>query len=83
MSNCPNCPALQAEVSRLQVENALLLNEVQRLRKILTALAQSCYSIAQDAAAKMQKHMPRAEWAFLKGKYEVASSVYNTLRGEG
>ena len=88
MSQCSNCSSLQAEVRRLETEIQKLQrkvkkleSEIDRLRNLIYSVCQWCYQVAQDAAAKLKQHQARGTWAYHKGRREVASAVFNALRG--
>jgi hypothetical protein len=89
VSNCTNCANLQGQVNRLQAENLKLRikvrkleSEIDRLLRLIYSVTQYCYGVAQNAARVMQDHQARGTWAYLRGRYEVASVVCNALRGE-
>lgn len=82
MTQCPNCTQLTQEVQRLRQENERLRKEVVRLKNFIRTLADYCQRIFEDAAHRMQKHLPRGTWAYLKGRAEMAGAVYNALRSE-
>lgn len=81
MSDCQNCPHLQAQVSHLQAENRRLLIEVAMLRRIIADARAECMALANEADGVMAGHVPRGTWALARGRKEAAVKVLERLRG--
>lgn len=93
MTTCPNCAHLQAEVNRLQAENAALRRRVAQLesglrrarlviqyqKSQLDAARITCWDYIQKAREAMGGHLPRATWSLWKGRAEAARSIYSTV----
>ena len=77
---------LQAEVARLQRENERLRQRIARLVQILRQARQVCqYHLVRTGQVLAHRSgIPRGNWAYAKGGYTVAASVWAVLRqGEG
>lgn len=75
---CPNCPALRAEVARLEAEVAMLL-------RIISAAQRECMVLANEAGQPMPKGVAPVFWASEKArreaKGEAAGRVLEKLTG--
>lgn len=71
---CTNCPNLQAEITRLQTEVAMLL-------RIIAAARGECLALANEADGVMAGHVPRGTWAHARGQGEAARKVLERLKG--
>lgn len=79
MSECVNCPRLQAEITRLENENQRLRFEVVRLKRIIDNAGALCAMVETEANAVLATNSPKGIWAWNKGKREAANRISPTL----
>ena len=79
MADCTNCLHLQAQVTRLEVENQKLRYEVTRLKRIIDNAGAFCAMVSTEAAAILSQSTPKGVWAWNKGKREAADRISVTL----
>lgn len=79
MSECTNCPRLQAEINRLEAENNRLQNEIIRLKRIIDSAGALCALVEAEADIVLSGNQPRGVWAYNKGKQEAAGRIAPAL----
>lgn len=72
MSYCQNCANLQAEITRLQTEVAMLLH-------IIAAARSECATLANEAEQKQAGHVPTGVWAYAQAQKDTAQKVLSCL----
>lgn len=72
MSNCTNCANLQAEITRLQIQVALL-------EHIIAAARGECAALANEAEQKQRGHVPTGVWAYAQAQKDTAEKVLERL----
>ena len=78
---CSRCPALEAEIARLQDENAKLRGYIDYLLSILERIRRYAQDVTQESERVLSGHHPRGTWSFWRGCKQVAEKVQQLVRG--
>ncbi len=84
---CDQCKVLQAEIKRLERENAKLKRLVKFAKRVIKTQRRQlddimyfCLDIIRQGKKTMSQHVPRGTWSLWKGKREVAEDVYDRAK---
>jgi hypothetical protein len=81
---CPQCAMYRAQVVLLKLRIEQLLLQIKKLVRRIEAVRGAMYRILNESRPfVMQKSgVPRAKYAYHKGRSEVAMEVLRLLRGD-
>lgn len=72
MATCTNCPNLQAEITRLQIEVAML-------QRIIASAEAECIRLSMEADTITAGHVSKGRWAHADGQGKAACAILDRL----